>query len=69
MSTTIYGLEWVREAQGWDELAQALQQVAFERPKAKRGDCDEALKERAKGLREACKKQLQRARKKLKKYF
>ena len=60
LGTTIYGLERVREAQGWDELAQALQQVAFERPKAKRGDCDEALKERAKGLREACKKQLEK---------
>ena len=56
LGTTIYGLERVQEAQGWDELAQALQQVAFERPKAKRGDCDEALKERAKGLRESCKK-------------
>ena len=60
LGTTIYGLERVQEAQGWDELAQALQQVAFERPKAKRGDCDEALKERAKGLREACKKQLEK---------
>ncbi len=62
LGTTIYGLERVREAQGWDELAKALQQVAFERPKAKRGDCDEALKERAKGLREACKKQLEKLR-------
>ena len=62
LGTTIYGLERVQEAQGWDELAQALQQVAFERPKAKRGDCDEALKERAKGLREACKKQLEKLR-------
>ena len=60
LGITIYGLERVQEAQGWDELAQALQQVAFERPKAKRGDCDEALKERAKGLREACKKQLEK---------
>ena len=60
LGTTIYGLERVREAQGWDELAQVLQQVAFERPKAKRGDCDEALKERAKGLRESCKKQLEK---------
>ena len=62
LGTTIYGLERVQEAQGWDELAQALQQVAFERPKAKRGDCDEALKERAKGLRESCKKQLEKLR-------
>ena len=60
LGITIYGLERVREAQGWDELAQALQQVAFERPKAKRGDCDEGLKERAKGLRESCKKQLEK---------
>lgn len=58
LATTMYGLERVAEAQGWDEMAQAVQTVAFERPKAKRGDCDEALKERAKGLREACKKQL-----------
>ena len=60
LGTTIGGLERVASAQGWDEMAQMLGGVAFERPKAKRGDCDEALKERAKGLREACKKQLEK---------
>lgn len=62
LGTTIGGLERVAKAQGWDEMAQMLDGVAFERPKAKRGDCDEALKERAKGLRESCKKQLEKLR-------
>ena len=60
LGTTMDGLERVARAQGWDEMAQMLDGVAFERPKAKRGDCDEALKERVKGLREACKKQLEK---------
>ena len=58
LGTTIGGLERVASAQGWDEMAQAVNTVAFERPKAKRGECDQALKERAKGLRETCKKQV-----------
>ena len=60
LGTTMDGLERVARAQGWDEMAQMLDGVAFERPKGKRGDCDEALKERVKGLREACKKQLEK---------
>ena len=60
LGTTISGLERVAHAQGWDEMAQMLDGVAFERPKGKRGDSDPALKERAKSLREACKKQLEK---------
>ena len=60
LGTTMDGLERVARAQGWDEMAQMLDGVAFERPKGKRGDSDPALKERAKSLREACKKQLEK---------
>ncbi len=60
LAATICGLERVASAQDWDEMAQAVDTVTFERPKAKRGACDEALKERAKGLRDSCKKQLEK---------
>ena len=60
LGTTMDGLERVARAQGWDEMVQMLDGVAFERPKGKRGDSDPALKERAKSLREACKKQLEK---------
>lgn len=56
---TLDGLEHLREEldRGWDSAA-ACFPIPFPRAGAKRGDCDEALKERVKAERERCKKQL-----------
>ena len=56
---TLDGLERLKEglSRGWDEAAACLP-IPFARPGAKRGEQDEALKERAKTMRDTCKKQL-----------
>ncbi len=56
---TLAGLEDLRLAldAGWDAAA-ACFPVPFPRLGTKKGECDEALKDRAKALRDRCKKQL-----------
>ena len=59
LDATLSDLDRLAEAleSGWD-CAAACAKVSFPRVGTKRGECDEALKERVKSERERCKKQL-----------
>ena len=59
LDTTLADLERLSEAleSGWDKAA-ACAKVSFPRVGTKKGECDEALKERVKSERDRCKKQL-----------
>ena len=59
LEATLNDLDRLAEAlkSGWDRAA-ACARISFPRVGAKRGECDEALKERIKSERDRCKKQL-----------
>ena len=59
LTGTLESLERLEEAlkQGWDQAA-ACAKIEFPRLGTKKGECDEALKERVKSERDRCKKQL-----------